>query len=132
MSVFCKPYRLDRFSNGGTFLVYIREDMPSRLLTEYKQPENVECLFVEINIRKKKWFLRGSYSPHRNNISNHLHHLNKDIDVYLKHYDNLLISGDLNVGLRDNCLNAFFLMLTILKVLSKNLLALKTQTTHHS
>ena len=35
-------------------MLYIREDIPSRLLTEYKPPENVECLFVEINIRKKK------------------------------------------------------------------------------
>ena len=37
MSGFCKSYRLDRC-----------------LLTAYKLPENVECLFVEINIRKKK------------------------------------------------------------------------------
>ena len=88
-------------------MLYIREDIPSRLLTEYKPPENVECLFVEINIRKKKWLLCCSYNPHKNNISNHLHHLNKGLDVYLKHYDNLLILGDLNSDLKDGCLNAF-------------------------
>ena len=54
MGVFCKPYRLDRCSSDGGLLLYIREDIPSRLLTEYKPPENVECLFVELNIRKKK------------------------------------------------------------------------------
>ena len=54
MSGFCKPYRLDRCSNGGGFMFYIREDIPSRFLTDYKPPENVECLFVEINIRRKK------------------------------------------------------------------------------
>ena len=48
---FCKPYRLDRCSNGGVILLFIREDIPSRLLTEYKTPGKVECLFVEINIR---------------------------------------------------------------------------------
>ena len=80
MRGFCKTDRLDRCSSGGGLLFYIREDMPSRLLTENKPPENVECLFVEINIRKN-----------RNNISNHLPHLNKGLDVYLKHYDNLLI-----------------------------------------
>ena len=52
---FCKPYRLDHCPNGGGLLLYIREDIPSRLLTEYKPPENVECLFVEINIRRKEW-----------------------------------------------------------------------------
>ena len=34
MSGFCKPYRLDYCSNGGDLLLYIREDIPSRLLTE--------------------------------------------------------------------------------------------------
>ena len=53
MSGFCKLYRLDRCSNGGGLMLYIREDIPSRLLTEYKPPENVECLFVEINIKEK-------------------------------------------------------------------------------
>ena len=127
MSCFCKLYRLDRCSNGGGLMLYIREDIPSRLLTEYKPPENVECLFVEINIRKKKWLLCCSYNPHKNNISNHLHHLNKGLDVYLKHYDNLLILGVLNSELK-----MLFLMLTILKSLAKNRLALKTQPTHHA
>ena len=54
MSGFCKQYRLDRCSDLGCLLLYIREYTPFRLLTEYKPHENVECLFVEINIRKKK------------------------------------------------------------------------------
>ena len=107
MSGFCKPYRLDRCSNGEGLLLYIWEDIPSRLPTECNLSENVECLFVEINIRKKKLLLCCSYNPHKNNISKHLHHLNKGLDVYLKHYDNLLILGDLNSDLKDSCLNAF-------------------------
>ena len=43
MSGFCKPYRLDRCSNGGALLLYIKEDIPSPFLNEYKPPENVEC-----------------------------------------------------------------------------------------
>ena len=52
---FCKPYRLDRCSNGGD--LYIREDIPSRLLNEYKPPKNAVFFFVEINIRKKNGFI---------------------------------------------------------------------------
>ena len=48
-----KLYRLDRYLNGGSLLLYIRVDILFRLLTKYKPPENVECLFVEVNIRKK-------------------------------------------------------------------------------
>ena len=63
--------------------------------------------FVEVNIRKKKWLLHCSSNPHKSNISNHLHHLNKDMDVYLKSYDNILIVGDLNLEVSENCLNGF-------------------------
>ena len=36
---FSKPYRLDRGSNGGSILLYVRDDIPSRLLTDYKIKE---------------------------------------------------------------------------------------------
>ena len=104
---FCKPYRLDRSSNGGGILLYVRDDIPSRLLTDYKIKDNLELFFVEVNIRKKKWLLGCSYNPHKNNISNHLHHLNKGLDVYLKSYGNILIMGDLNSEVSENCLNGF-------------------------
>ena len=64
MSSFCKPYRQDSFSSGGGLLVYIKEDIATRFLTEYKPPEIVECLFVEINIRKKKYI----QSPWRHGV----------------------------------------------------------------
>ena len=94
MSRLCKPYRLDRCSNGGGLMLYTREDIPSRLLTKYKPPE-------------KKWLLCCSYNPYKNNISSRLHHLNIGLDVNLKHYDNLLILGDLTSELKHSCLNAF-------------------------
>ena len=83
---FCKPYRLDRSSNGGGILLYVRDDIPSRLLTDYKIKDNRELFFVEVNIGKKKWLLGCSYNPHKNNMSNHLHHLNKGLDVYFNKY----------------------------------------------
>ena len=55
---FCRPYRADRFANGGGILLYVRDDISSCLLTEYKLQDSTECLFIEINIRK-----RNSYSP---------------------------------------------------------------------
>ena len=68
MSGFCKPCRQGHCSNRGGLMLYIIEDIPSRLLTEYKPPENVECLFVEINIRRKKWLLCCSYNPHKKKV----------------------------------------------------------------
>ena len=67
---YSKTYRLARSSNGGGILLYVRDDIPSRLLTDYKIKDNVELFFVEVNIRKKKWLLSCSYNPHKSNISN--------------------------------------------------------------
>ena len=85
------PYRLDRNCNGGGILIYIREDIP------YKAVNNklsIEGLFVEINLRKKKWLL---YNPNKNLISNHLNELGRHLDLLCSSYDNFLLAGDFNV-----------------------------------
>ena len=106
LNYFAKSYRLDRNSNGGGILLYVRYDIPSRPLTDYKIKYNLEPFFVEVNIRKKKWLRGCSCNPHKSNISNHLHHLNKGREVYLKSYDSILIMGDLNSEVTENCLNS--------------------------
>ena len=68
---FCDPYRFDRNRNGGGIMLYIREDIPSRLI-EKKLRNNSEYFFVEINLRKKKWLLCCSYNPHKNSIPTHI------------------------------------------------------------
>ena len=101
---FLKPYRLDRFSNGGGILLYIKDNIPARLLSNSNKTENI---FAEINFRKKKWLICASYNPHKNNISNHLHHLGKGLDNYIGNYDNVLLLGDFNAEFSEPCLNDF-------------------------
>ena len=68
---FCDPYRFDRNHNECGIMLYIREDIPSRL-RENKLRNNSEYFFVEINLRKKKWLLCCSYHPHKNSMSTHI------------------------------------------------------------
>ena len=51
--------------------------------------------------------------------------MNKGLDVYLKHYDNLLILGEPNFDLKDGCLNTFSNV--NLKSLNKEPTCFKTQ-----
>ena len=64
---FSAPYRFDRNSKGGGLLLYIRKDIPSKILT-YSSNCDVETLLVEINLRKRKWLLNGSYNPNKSQI----------------------------------------------------------------
>ena len=62
---FTAPYRLDWNWSGGGILVYIREDIPSKLIpTDFS---NREGFFLELNFRKKKWVLCCSYNPQYRN-----------------------------------------------------------------
>ena len=76
---FAAPFRLDRTNTGGGILVYVRDDIPSKLLNISCVSSDTECLAIEINLRKTKWPL-CSYNPHKNNISNRLMNLSKIID----------------------------------------------------
>ena len=58
-------------SKGGGLLLYIPEDIPSKILT-YSSNLDTETLLVEINLRKRKWLLNGSYNPNKSQISHHL------------------------------------------------------------
>ena len=104
---FSRPYRLDRCANGGGILLYVRDDISSCLLTEYKLQDNNECPLIEINIRKKKWLFCCSYNPNKKNISKHLHCLNKGLDRYISLYDNIMLLEDLNVESSDSVMNDF-------------------------
>ena len=86
-------YRLDRNANGGGILLYIREDIPSTLLNF---DMSIESFYIEINIRKKKWLLVGTYNPNKSLISNHLKEIGKNLDNYSSKYDNFILLGDLN------------------------------------
>ena len=71
MDGYKSPYRQDRNRNGGGVLIYIREDIPSTLPQEPAFPDvlfnmedsegPIEGLFVEVNLRKCKWLLFGTY-----------------------------------------------------------------------
>ena len=66
----CTPYRLDRNSKGGGILWYVREDIPSNLITVDISP--IESFYVKLNLRNNKWSINCSYKPHKSFIGNHL------------------------------------------------------------
>ena len=80
---FSTPYRSNRSNHGGGLLLYTRYDIPSKLLSKFIMPNNVECIFIEINIYKKKWLVGGSYNPNKSNSIEYLNVLGKYIDEYL-------------------------------------------------
>ena len=58
---FSVPYRLDCNCLGGG-LLFVREDIPSNLLTI--EEKTTESFYVDLNLRNNKWLVNCSYNPH--------------------------------------------------------------------
>ena len=69
---FTPPHRLDIMQHRGGIMLFIREDIPSKLLHADTSISGIENLLVEINLCSKKWLISSSYNPHLNSIQNHL------------------------------------------------------------
>ena len=93
---YSEPYRFDRNRNGGGVLIYIREDIPSKLLADHKLPHDIEGIFVELNLRKMKWLLFASYHPPSQSDEYFFHRVKKGFDMYSKFYERYMLIEDFN------------------------------------
>ena len=85
-------------------MVFVREDVPSRVLSLNKF---IEPLFIELNFRKKKLLLCCTYNPNRNNISSHLDLLRRSLDLYSTEYEHFIIVGDSNTEVTQTSMKVF-------------------------
>ena len=44
-------------------MIYVREDIPNKELTRHTFKDNIEGIFVELNFRKYKILVLGTYRP---------------------------------------------------------------------
>ena len=94
---FSSPFRLDRNRKGGGILIYERKrsEISSKLLTKHSFPNDIKGLFVEINFRKRKWLLFGTYHPPSQNDQYYFDCLDKALDVYSS-YEKVILTGNFN------------------------------------
>ena len=102
---FSQPIRMDRNEYGGGIMLYLREDIPFKEIKS--DMDNVEGIFVEINLRKNKWLLFGSYNPQKSNGLKILESLGNNLNRFMSQYDNLLLLGDFNMEPQENILMGF-------------------------
>ena len=104
---FSSPFRLDRNINGGGIMIYIRDDIASKELKSQSTTTNLEGIFIEINLRNKKWLLFGGYNHTKTNITNYLSKLGRNLDTHLGKYENILLIGDFNSETKETSMNEF-------------------------
>ena len=61
--VFSKPFRLYRNRKGDEVMIYVCEDISSKLLTKHVLPSDIEYKILDLNFRKRKRLLGKKYHP---------------------------------------------------------------------
>ena len=105
IDVYHAPFRFDRHGNGGGFLLYIREDIPGKVL--HSDFPAVETFYAEIILHKKRWLINCSYNPHKNNICRHLEVVTKTLDSYYSKYENVIFFRDFNAIVLETPMTSF-------------------------
>ena len=88
-------------------MIYVKENIPSKILKLHSFADDIESIIFEINLHKRKWVLCGGYNPHRQSVDYFLEHLSKALDSYVSLYDNIIILGDFNCEVSENPMKIF-------------------------
>ena len=107
IEAYSELYCFDRNWSRGGILIYVREDIPSKALTDHTLPHDIEGIFVELNLRKNKWLLFGSYHPPSQSDEYFFNHVKYGLDIYSKCYDKYMLIGDFNGEESEPCLSQF-------------------------
>ena len=65
IGVYAPPFRYDRNSHDDGIFLFIREDIPAKIIIVTPLKKILKGLFAELNFRKKKILFSFSYSPHK-------------------------------------------------------------------
>lgn len=95
-----KLHRNDRDKYGGGIMMYIRSDIPHRIVKELAcNSPNVESLVVEAHIRKEKWLFVTVYNPHKRYEDELVDFMGNLYEKEIGNYTDIVCLGDINVDL---------------------------------
>ena len=101
------PYRFDRNKSGGGVIVYIRDDIPNKQLVKHKLHEDIEGVFVEVNLRKSKWLIFGGYRAPCLSVEHFFKNVGFALDTYRQTYDKFFLAGGFNMEDTEPVLSEF-------------------------
>ena len=88
-------------------MIYIKDNLPCGQITFDTQPNDIERIFLELNLRKQRWLIIGAYNPRKENISYFLGHVSKNLHRIMSKYENILILGDFTSAMSEEAMKEF-------------------------
>ena len=89
---------MDTRNLTGLIEIEIELVFSSRELKIHNTPEDIESIFIEINLIKNKWLFCGYYHPPSQPDQYFFEIFGKTLDKYLKHYDKFMLNENNILG----------------------------------
>ena len=110
----------DRNRNGGSGFIFVSEHIPSRELKIHSTPEDIESIFIEINLIKTRRLFCGCCHPPSQSDPYFFENIGKAVDKYSKHYDKFMLVGDFNAEESEPCLSQLLYEYNAMNIVKKN------------
>ena len=88
-------------------IIYAKENIPCKQVNNHVSLDNIEGMFIEINLRKSKWLLFGTCHPPSQNDNFYFNNIGCALDIYTQKYDKILLARDFNAEGMEVILKAF-------------------------
>ena len=99
VSNYCKPYRQDRNDRGGGVMVFIKDNLPHRLLSEYSGcHEGIDFLSFELMLKSRKWYITYFYRPPAVNEGIFTRFLSGICNIFISKGDAYIAACDCNIN----------------------------------
>ena len=100
-------YRKDKSKTRGGLLLYVKENLPGKIINCYKFKVNSKIILFEFNVSNKKWLLLGNYRPPSQNDLSFISELNLALNFFSPIYENFVLLGDFNLSTENPNLKNF-------------------------
>ena len=106
------PFRRDRIDKGGGLLLYLQEHIPCKHL-QVTLEAHIDAIFVEINLKKRKWLLICGYNPAKKHISTFVSCIENKLNELCKKHENIIriiiiiMMGDFNSKIGEEDMDIF-------------------------
>ena len=94
------PFRHDRNGKGGGLICFINENIICNRLEVESIPNDIEIMFIELNLRNHKWLLVSTYRPPNQCPEYFVKYITQTVSKL--NYDNVVILGDVNLEPNNN------------------------------
>ena len=92
-----KMFRKDRNKFGGGLILFVKENIPSKVLNTFRFSEECEIISIDFSISNKKWLLLGIYNAPSQTEALLVEQIKLALNTYSTTYKNFLLLGDFNM-----------------------------------